>query len=117
MSLPFLKDEKHRANHHKKTHYIVPLEVFLEIKDGKDTEDGKRDDFLNRFKLGGGKGVRADAIGGDLKAVFDKGNAPAYKNCPVKRRGFIFQMTVPGDGHKDVGNGQQDNCLHGYPSD
>ena len=87
---PLFEDEEDGGDHHKKTDDVVPLEVFLEIDNGKHAKDYKRDDFLNGLKLGGGKGVRADAVGGDLKTVLNKRDGPTDENDPVRRRGLVF---------------------------
>ncbi len=56
--------------------------------------------------LSGGKLAVPPAVGGDLKTIFDEGNQPADHNNSEQRRGFIFQMAVPGHRHKDIGDEQ-----------
>jgi hypothetical protein len=47
-----------------------------------------------------------------LKAIFDKRDPPAHENRDPQRRVLVFEMPIPGNGHKDVGDGQQDNRAH-----
>ena len=71
---------------------VVPLEFFTEIGDGKDRKDGKGDDFLNGLELSSVEFVRADAVGGDLKAVFKKGDAPAGDDHFPERFAAVFEV-------------------------
>jgi hypothetical protein len=48
-----------------------------------------------------------------LKAVFEEGNHPTYDYDFIKRHLAIFEVSVPGEGHKDVGYGQQCDRPHG----
>jgi hypothetical protein len=57
--------------------------------------------------LGGGIDGVAPAVGGDLEAIFEEGDASANKNHEAKRLGFEFQMTIPGDGHEEVGEREE----------
>jgi hypothetical protein len=54
-----------------------------------------------------------DAIGRDLKTVFKECDEPAYEYDSQEGSIFIFQMTIPGKGHEDIGNGKQQDCFHG----
>jgi hypothetical protein len=54
-----------------------------------------------------------DAVGRDLKAVFKERDEPAYEYNSQEGSIFIFQMTIPGEGHEEIGNGEQQDCLHG----
>lgn len=53
-----------------------------------------------------------DAVGWHLKAIFGKGNQPAYDDHLKEGRFFEFQMAVPGYGHEDIGYGKEYNCFH-----
>lgn len=110
--LPLVKNEKCGQNDTTEACGIVPLNVFAEIEDRERRENRKRDDFLNRLQLRGGKFIRADAVRRDLEAVFEERNPPAHENHFPKSGRPEFQMTVPGEGHENIGNGEQDNCSH-----
>ena len=81
---------------------VVPVELFAEVIDGEDSEDAQGDDLLDDFKLGGREGGGTDAVGGDLQAVLEEGDAPAdeddFPECDV----FMLEVSVPGHRHEDV---------------
>ena len=52
------------------------MQGFSQIDDRKNCEDGEGDDFLDGFEFGGGEIAVADAVGGDLKAIFEEGDSP-----------------------------------------
>jgi len=59
--------------------------VFLRDRSfGEDGENSERDNFLNCFELGGGEFLRADAIGRDLEAIFEKRQFPTGENDFVR---------------------------------
>lgn len=107
-----MKDEKYGEADAGKTRGVVPFEFFAKIGDGENGENCERNDFLNRLELRRGKFVRADAVCRDLKAVFEKSDAPTCEDDFPERFAAIFQMTVPGEGHEDVGNGEKKDCAH-----
>jgi hypothetical protein len=92
---------------------MVPAEGFAQIQAGEDHEDAQRDDFLDYFQLEGGEFAVADAIGRHLKTIFREGDQPADYDDGEQRRFAVFQVAVPGDGHKDVRANQQQNSSHG----
>jgi hypothetical protein len=92
---------------------VVPFEGIAKIGDGKNGKDRESDDFLNGFELGAGEFVRPDAIGRNLEAVFEEGDAPTGQNHLPERRIAIFQMTVPGEGHEDIGDGEKNDGAQG----
>ena len=107
-----MKDEKDSEADAGEAGGVVPTKLFAKISDGKDSEDCKGDDFLNCFELSGVEFVGTDAIGGNLKAVFEKGDAPAGEDDFPQRFATVFEVTVPGEGHEDVGDGEKNNCAH-----
>lgn len=48
----------------------------------------------------------------DLETILDKGNSSAHQNHDPQGRVLIFEVPIPGDGHEDVGDGQQQDRLH-----
>ena len=91
---------------------VIPFDTFTEVHPREDDEHAKGDHFLDDFQLKRSEFAIADAVRGDLKAVFGERDEPAYDDCCENRRLAIFQMTVPGDGHEDVRTNQKKNGFH-----
>ena len=92
---------------------MVPMQVCsLEHDVGNDAEDSQRDTFLNNLQLNEVEGSailnEADAVGGNLTAVLQEGDAPRKRNDtqqgPVVRDTvhLEFQMPIPSQRHEDV---------------
>jgi hypothetical protein len=56
---------------------VVPSQRFAQIPCGKQRKDGQRNHFLHRLQLRGGIDAMAQVVGGDSKAILEKGDAPA----------------------------------------
>lgn len=70
----------------------------------EDHEHNHGDDLLGHFELAETHVLDAEAIGWDLKAVFNKGHAPTRQDGdPERASRERLQMTVPGIGHEHVG--------------
>ena len=108
-----MENEKDRKREANGSNAVVPFELFAEISDGKSREHGKRDDFLDDFELCRGELIRTDTVGGNLKTVFEKGDAPAGEDDLPQRFAAVFEVAVPGEGHKEVGNGEQNDGAQG----
>jgi hypothetical protein len=91
---------------------VVPVQLVTKVEDAEDPEDAERDDFLDNFELVGRKGARADAVRGNLQAIFEERDAPADEDDFPEWDGFEFEMTVPREGHEDVRADEQDDCPH-----
>src|ERR1700677_2798569 len=72
--------EGHGGEDTREGREMVPADFFAEIQEGKDGENGERDDFLNHLELERRIDGVAPAVGGDLKTVFEKRDAPAHEN-------------------------------------
>lgn len=106
---------------HDETHAggeVVPFECLaLEEDHCEEGEDDEGDDFLDDFQLDEGEGtavaLEAEAVAGDLQGVFEECHAPgdeddAYQRPVVDEFHFLeFEVTVPGEGHEDVGADEQ----------
>jgi hypothetical protein len=99
---------------------MVPPELFVfEGEEHKSGEDHECNHLLKHFELYKGKRsalyTGAYPVGGYLKAVFKKRDAPAEQNDrkqPEAFAPFIFfklQMTIPGQCHKNIAGSQQQN--------
>jgi hypothetical protein len=93
-----MKNEKCRKDDQRKTHGEVPFELVPEIQHGEHGKNRKRDDFLNGLELRRIEFVRADAVRGHLKAVFEESDAPAYQNYFPKCFAAEAQVPVPCNG-------------------
>jgi len=92
---------------------VVPAHWLFEVEHGKHREDNKSYYFLNRFELGRAELVGTDAIRRDLKAIFEEGNHPTHHDYFEQRDIAVLQMAIPGEGHKNVGDGEQRDGSHG----
>jgi|SRR5580700_5336319 hypothetical protein len=106
--LPPMEDKECPEGNADEANAIVPTEGLAQIGDGKNREDGKRNDFLNGFELSAVELIGADPVRGHLETILEKGDAPTGDNHFPERSVAKFQVAVPGEGHKDVGNGEQD---------
>lgn len=107
-----MKDEKDGEADTREAGCVIPAKLFAEIGHGKNGEDGKSDHFLDDLELGRGEFERADAVGGDLKAVFKERDAPTGEDDFPEGFAAIFEMAVPGEGHKNIGNSEKKDCTH-----
>jgi hypothetical protein len=94
---------------------VVPLYFLTEIQDGENREHREGYDFLNRLQLRRAEFVRADAIGRNLEAVFEKGDPPAHENDFPKSGSAELQVAIPGESHEDIRDGQKDDGSHVFP--
>ena len=81
---------------------MVPSELRAEAEHGDVGDDAEGDDLLHDFELNRCEVLLPHAICGNLRAVFEKGDAPADEDDLPERILAVFQVTVPGDGHADV---------------
>jgi hypothetical protein len=87
----------------------VPGEGLFEIKIRKDPKDRKGDHFLYDFELRRCEVAMTDAIGGNLQAVFEKGDAPARENDEPQSLRLVPEMAIPSEGHEHVRKHEQSN--------
>ena len=71
----FVEHEEGSANEEESGDGVVPAQVLAEVEGDEDAEDDERDDFLDHFELHRQKRPCADAVGRDLEAVLEEGNA------------------------------------------
>ena len=91
--------------------------LSVEIDRDKHGEYRQRDDFLNHLQLHDVErtavAVKADAVGGNLAAVFGQCQQPRQEDDDIEW-GIAcddvdllqLQVTVPGEGHEDIGYDQ-----------
>jgi len=107
-----VKGEEDSSDEKRSGDCVVPPEMLAEVEGNEDTEDNKRDHFLDHLELNGTEGACTDAIGGHLKAVLKEGDHPTYDDhlpqCLVPES----QMSVPGKRHEDVGDDEENHCPH-----
>ena len=101
-----------RTGEEGKADHVIPLQVLAEHELRKDDKHDQRDDFLEDFELIAIENAKADPVGGNLKAVFKKGDAPGNQDRKPKWTVLkIFEMAVPGVGHERIGSGKKENRL------
>jgi hypothetical protein len=111
--LPLMEDKERAHGDAGETKAVIPFEGIAEVGDGEHGEDRQGNHFLNGLQLRAGKLVRTDAVRGNLEAVLKECDAPARDNYFPERRIAIFQMPVPREGHKNVGDGQKGDGAQG----
>ena len=107
-------DEEHGGEDEAEADDVIPLDSLTQIEHGEEAEDDESDAFLHDLELGGGlAGKVADAVGGDLEAVFEGGDAPTDEDDFPKGDLCETQVAVPCESHEDVADGEKDCCFHG----
>jgi hypothetical protein len=106
---PFVENEKDAQHQTRSAHAMVPLQFFTEISDGEDREHGQRNYFLDGLELRGVEFVGADTVCGYLETVFEKCDAPTGDDDFPKSFVAVFQVAIPREGHKDIGDGEKQN--------
>src|SRR4051794_3071074 len=91
---------------------MIPAQMLVEVKRYEDAEDHERDDFLNHLELDGVEVSGTGAVGGDLEAVFEEGNHPAYEDDFPQGFATKPEVSVPGKRHEDVGDDEKNDCPH-----
>ena len=106
---------------------MVPVEALTtETYDGEEGEDDEGDDFLHYLQLHQGIGatvaLESNAVGGDLKTVFEEGETPRDEDDD-EDGGFAledtdilqFEMAIPRENHKDIAHYEEcdgEDVLH-----
>jgi len=106
--VPFRRS--HRADFHAAG--SSGAQFLAQIGDGKSGEDHQRDDLLDGLELRSRELERADTVGGHLEAIFEESDTPAGQNDLPQSFAAIFEVAIPGKGHEDVRNGQQQYRPH-----
>ena len=91
---------------------VIPAQVLAEVERYKDAEHDECDDFLNHLELNGAEVTGTDAVGGNLEAVFEEGDYPAYENDFPQGFATKPEVSVPGKRHEDVGDDEKNDCPH-----
>ena len=95
---------------------MVPAQgVRLHENQREQREDRERDHFLDDFQLPDRERPaelrRPDAVGRNLEAVFEQGDAPAEQydsqHAEAFELGFECDVAVPGERHEDVRNDEE----------
>ena len=107
-----MKDKKDGHGDASEARGVAPFQGFSQIGDGEDRKNRESDDLLNCLQLCGGKFVGSDAVCRHLEAILEEGDSPTDHHHFPKAYAAIFQVAVPCEGHKDIGNGQQKDGAH-----
>lgn len=114
------EDEDDGCHQAEESGDVVPVELLSREEEHRhDGEDGQCDDLLDYLELKKGKGTAvlgvADLVGRNHEAILYQSNPPRDENdnikWPVLRNtgSLQLQMTIPRDGHEDVGDDQKQN--------
>src|ERR1035438_3214428 len=82
------------------------------VERGEDTEDDQCDDFLDHLELDRAEVSGADAVGRNLEAVLEEGNAPTYQDDLPQSFAAEPEVAIPGKSHEDVGDNEQKDGPH-----
>jgi len=91
---------------------MVPAQMLAEVESDEDTEDHQRDNLLDYLELDGREAIGAQAVGRHLKAVLKEGDGPTDQDDLPQRLVTEAEMAVPGEGHEDVGDDEQNDGPH-----
>src|SRR6266513_2853131 len=114
--------EEHRATHTQRRPQIIEPHRFLHIEGRKRHEHAQRDDFLQNLELAQLQLRVTDAVRRHLEQILEQREPPARKRRddpgPLAQ---VPQVCVPGEGHENVGQDEQNDGLgdyrHGDPRD
>jgi hypothetical protein len=74
---PFVEYEEHTQHDAGEAEEVIPAKFFAEVDESENAEDCQGDGLLNHFKLIAGEAFFvAQAVGGNLKTVFEKRDEP-----------------------------------------
>ena len=107
-----MKDEERRRHQAHARGGVIPAQVLAEVESNEDAEDHQGDDLLHHFELDGREAVSAQAVSGNLEAVLKEGDAPTDEDDLPQRFMTEPQVAIPGEGHEDVGDDEQNNGPH-----
>ena len=105
-------DKQDRTHDQQASPQMIPAQFLVEVSDCKQAENQQRDDLLSHLELNGSKLGGTPTVGRDLKTIFKKRNQPADQNGQREGCVFVFEVAIPREGHKKIGNGQQKNRPH-----
>ena len=108
-----MEHKKRACDDEGKSHDVIPLHLLAQIEDREHHKHEERNHFLHRLEFGGGEMGVADAVGRNLQAVFEKGDQPTDEDDGYERRGLVFQMAVPGEGHENIRSEQKKDRENG----
>lgn len=98
------ESEGDRADQQGIRNQIVPAYRLAKDEKYKHREHDESDALLHDLELRYGEVVRANPVCWDLKDILKQRDAPTQKYCRQEGKLFEFQVPVPGDGHKGVGD-------------
>jgi hypothetical protein len=97
-----MEHEERSGDQTAKRYKVIPVQTLPKVEDAEHSKHREGNDLLNHLELIGREGPGANPIGWHLKAVLEKCDRPAGQYHLPKRYLFELQMTIPGEGHKDV---------------
>ena len=107
-----VEDEEGRPHQAARRRRGGPVQMLAKVEGGKDAEDGQGDDLLDHFELVGREAARAPAVGRNLQALLEEGDAPTDENHHPQRYLPVLQVAIPGEGHKNI---RKEHQYYGSP--
>jgi hypothetical protein len=111
--LPPMEDKECAKSDAGEADAVIPPERVAKISDRENREHRESDDFLDGLELRAAEFVRADAIGGYLKTIFEKSDAPTGNDDFPERGITVFQVAIPSKGHKDIRDREKNDGAQG----
>jgi hypothetical protein len=104
----FIEHEKNTGADQQKGNQVVPPEILFQYKDGEQKEDQQGDHLLDGFQLKRREALHKPKfiIGRNHETIFKECNTPADE-YEFQDRGvckIFFQMAIPRECHKAIGN-------------
>ena len=106
------KYKHHSRENAQKGSGVVPANRLVQIEVRENNEDRQSDGLLDDLQLISGEVAIANAIGRNLKTIFAKRDQLANDDDFQKWRGAMFQVPIPREGHKHVGNDEKQYGKH-----
>jgi hypothetical protein len=111
---PFVKHKEDGKSDTGKSRGVIPFQFLTEIQDRENRKHGQSDHFLNGLQLSRRKLIRSDTVCRDLKTVFEKSDTPTCEDDLPESLAAVFEMAIPGKGHEDIRDGEQQDGSHNY---
>src|SRR3546814_8120062 len=86
---------------------MVHGQLLTEPEDREPGEYDQRDDFWQGLEFGRAVNAIADTVRRNDEAIFEEGDAPRDQHREPDRPRHRAELSIPGEGHKDVRDEQQ----------
>jgi hypothetical protein len=106
----FTKDQIGCTGQQHSGQKVVAGNGYFHIANTEPCKHDHGDHFLQHFELRQTKISSPNSVSRNLEAIFKQSNRPTDANRdPERSSSKIFKMTIPGKGHKDIGDQEQND--------